>query len=95
MIKNCFINLFDKKYNNHYVYVHNLSHFDGVFLYKRLIENKDIKVEQTFKDDKFINIDVKFGPHFKYKIYLRDSMLMLPISLRNLCIAFNLLFGKD
>jgi DNA polymerase type B, organellar and viral len=81
--------LLDPKYNNHKVYVHNLSNFDGIFLMKYLVnltyDNVPILIKPTLKNSKMINIDLKFG---KFKISFRDSLLILLGSLKNLSIAF-------
>ena len=76
------------KYNLHVVYAHNLSGFDGIFLLKLLAELGTI--EPLMRDGKIININFRFQIN-KDKIGLikfRDSMLLLPDSLRNLAKSF-------
>jgi hypothetical protein len=68
-----------KKNHNQCIYVHNLSNFDGVFLFTLLSSIKEAQVKPTFKDGKFINVDFILG---KVKIKFRDSLLMLPLSLK-------------
>jgi hypothetical protein len=75
-----------RKYNGYKVYVHNLSNFDGIFILKALSVIKYSSLKPIIKDDKIIDIKIIFG---KYNISFRDSLLMLPTSLRKLAIQFN------
>jgi hypothetical protein len=90
MFRDALINLCDKKYHGHIIYVHNLSYFDGIFLLKRLSKLGNTKLEPILKEGKMIQLKLKFDKHY---IILsaggRDSMLLLPLSLRKLAIAFN------
>jgi hypothetical protein len=70
--------MFNKNHNQ-CVYVHNLSDFDGIYLFTILSSIKEAKVKPTFKDGKFNNIGFSIG---KTKIKFRDSLLMLPLSLK-------------
>jgi len=74
-----------KKYNNYKIYVHNLSNFDGIFLLKILASLKNCFIKPIIKDGKMINIELT---SYKIKINFRDSLLMLPLSLRKLAITF-------
>lgn len=85
MIKSCLISLMKKKYDGYKIYVHNLSNFDGIFLLKILSSFDNCSLKPKIKDGKFINLQLNFN---KYKIYFRDSFLMLPLSLRKLAKAF-------
>lgn len=78
-----------RKYNQHTVYVHNLSKFDGVFLLKnimKLVGEKNIKC--TDRDGQIINITLLYGiddkTKKKYRIKFRDSYLIYPSSLKKL-----------
>jgi hypothetical protein len=84
------------KYHNYRVYFHNLSYFDGIFLFKILITLSD-KVVPIIRDDKMIEIRLYYGKYinnkgvikYKYILYFRDSLLLLPSSLKQLAINFN------
>jgi hypothetical protein len=72
------------------VYAHNLSSFDGVFLLKHLFSYGEVR--PLLFNGKLISIKltVKGNNKSENKILLfKDSMLLLPQSLRNLCKAFN------
>jgi hypothetical protein len=90
MIKSCLKSLISSKYNNHLVYVHNLSLFDGVFLLgslSELVDNEnDIQILK--RDNKIILIKFKIEGMDEY-IEFRDSLLLLPISLSKLSKTFN------
>nr|YP_010170401.1 DNA polymerase type B [Phanerochaete carnosa]QRZ60383.1 DNA polymerase type B [Phanerochaete carnosa] len=76
--------LLDKKVK--YVYAHNLSGFDGTLLLKYLINTQELNVEPLIFNGKLISIKVKDS---KDRIIMfKDSYLMLPMALRNLCTAF-------
>ena len=88
MLKSAIKSIMRNKYNLHVVYAHNLSGFDGIFLLKLLAELGTI--EPLMRDGKIININFRFQIN-KDKIGLikfRDSMLLLPDSLRNLGESF-------
>jgi hypothetical protein len=80
--------LLKRKYNGYKVYVHNLSNFDGIFLVKILSSIDNIKLYPVIKDDKMIDIKLTYSNFSKYNISFRDSLLMLPSSLRNLSKQF-------
>ncbi len=87
MLKEAILSLFNKKeYHNHIVYIHNLSFFDGIFLLNVLASIENITVKPLMKDGKMFNIELKLN---NIKINLRDSLLMLPNSLKKLAIQFN------
>ena len=86
MLIACIKSLMQRKYNGYKVYLHNFSNFDGIFLFNILNElSNDIK--PIINDGNFINIIFKYN-NGKYKLYFRDSLLMLPSSLRKLAKSF-------
>jgi hypothetical protein len=87
MIKNVIISLLVKKYNNYTVYIHNLAHFDGIFLIKTLASLDDCELKPTLKDGKMINLKLIYP---KGIINFRDSLLLLPNSLSKLAKSFNI-----
>nr|YP_010455097.1 hypothetical protein NYK79_mgp51 [Porodaedalea mongolica]UUA03939.1 hypothetical protein [Porodaedalea mongolica]WCF76699.1 hypothetical protein [Porodaedalea mongolica] len=95
LIKDLLSTIFSRKYSGKNIYIHNSSEFDLVFLMKYLVSYGSTKVEPVIKDGKFINIDVRFGPHYLYKVSFRDSILLLPGSLAKLSKAFNVDNIKD
>ena len=87
-----------------YVYAHNFSGFDGIFLLKHLINystetNTNSKVEPLLFNDKLIGVKFTIseevnGKITKRVIIFKDSFLLLPLSLRKLCTAFNVVVPK-
>jgi len=52
-----------RKYNNYKIYLHNFSHFDGVFLMKVISEVVDISnIKPIIRDNKIINLKISFLP---------------------------------
>jgi hypothetical protein len=86
MMKMAIVTLLNKKYDNHKVYIHNLSHFDGIFLLKVFSSLDNVNVKPIMNDGKMFDIQLTFN---KYHINFRDSLLILPNSLRRLCNTFN------
>ena len=76
-----------RKYNNYRIYLHNFSNFDAVFLFNVLSTLSD-NLNTIINDGKFVDLKFSFAQD-KYKIYFRDSLLMLPSSLKKLCKSFN------
>jgi hypothetical protein len=75
------------------VYAHNLSSFDGIFLLKHLLSYG--KVEPLLFNGKLISIKIKILSEGNSKtILFKDSYLLLPLSLRKLCTAFNIPIPK-
>jgi DNA polymerase type B, organellar and viral len=68
------------------VYIHNFSNFDYMFIIKVLFEN--FVVKPYFKDGKVINLFYHHKDNDKTKIYLFDSYLILPSSLRTLASKY-------
>lgn len=75
-----------RKYNGYKVYLHNFSHFDGIFLLRILSMLSD-NIKIIIKNNDIIDILFIFGN--KYTLYFRDSLLILPSSLKKLALAFN------
>jgi hypothetical protein len=73
------------------IYAHNLGGFDGIFLMKHLIEIG--KVVPLIPNGRLISIE--FTSSTGLKILFKDSYLMLPMSLRKLCLAFNIIEVKS
>jgi len=86
MLRESILYLIKRKYHNYKVYLHNFSRFDAVFLLTTITEICD-NVIPIKRDGNFINIKLIFAN--KYCLYFRDSFLLLPSSLRNLAINFN------
>jgi hypothetical protein len=74
------------------IYAHNLSSFDGIFLLRHLIGLSS--VEPLLHNGKLMTIKVKVGEGNKTIIF-KDSYLLLPLSLRKLCKAFNVTLQKS
>lgn len=88
LIKKALSSLFIKKYNGYVVYFHNFSRFDSVFILSALTDLSN-KVIPLKREERIIDIKVRYGTNNKYGISFRDSLLLLPSSLKNLCNSFN------
>lgn len=86
MIKTALSSIFINKYKNHKVYIHNLSSFDSVFLL-RILNSVDVHTKLTLNKGKIVNWQIIYD-HNCY-ISLRDSLLLLPLSLAKLSYTFN------
>lgn len=73
------------------VYAHNLSGFDGIFLMKHLLSFGT--VEPLLFNNKLMSI--KFKTDSGKTVVFKDSYLLLPLSLRTLCSAFNISMPKS
>jgi len=78
--------LMQDKYNNQIVYIHNLSHFDSIFIINILAELSDHDLKPIRRDGKLINLPYQLGSN---KVQFRDSYLILPSSLKKLALGFN------
>jgi len=78
--------LMRRKYHNHKVYLHNFSKFDAVFLLTIMTDLSD-NVFPIIRDGRFINLRFDFAE--TYRLYFRDSLLLLPSNLRSLAKNFN------
>ena len=86
------------KSSNHLakIYLHNLSNFDGMFLMSILTSIPKIKLDPIMKDGIIYNLKLQWksdkpnknGKYATYYIEFRDSLLMLPLSLRKLAKFF-------
>lgn len=72
-----------KKYDNYQVYIHNLAKFDAIFLLKPLAKLGQIK--PIIHNKELISIGFKFN---SYNITFKDSLQLLPGSLRKLALSF-------
>ena len=73
-----------------YVYAHNFAGFDGIYLLKYLISYQGNKAEPLIHNGKLIAVKYKIKIKNKVKtIIFKDSYLLLPVALRNLCAAFD------
>ena len=81
--------LMRNKYNNHSVYAHNLSKFDGIFLL-RVLAQLGLK-KPIIKDGNMIALPINWNLRNNKigTITFKDSLLMLPQSLRSLAKSFN------
>lgn len=86
MLKASILYLMKRKYHDYRVYLHNFSKFDSIFLLTVITELSN-KVKPVLRDGRFIDLRFHFGN--KYKIFFRDSLLLLPGSLKNLAKNFN------
>lgn len=71
------------------IFTHNLGSFDGLFIYYNLLnKTKNINKNSSIidKDNKFIQIIANIEGH---KFTFKDSMRIFPVSLNDLCEAFN------
>jgi hypothetical protein len=91
---NQLFNFFEKS-NKLIVYAHNLSGFDGIFLLKHLLSFG--KVEPLLFNGRLISIKIKLNivGYTDKTIEFKDSFLLLPLSLRKLCTAFNVSIPKS
>ena len=76
------------------VYAHNLSGFDGILLMKHLFSFG--KVKPLLHNGKLISITLKLNikGHKTKTIIFKDSILMLPLALRELCNSFKVKASK-
>jgi hypothetical protein len=95
---NQLLTFFSKGSKSLIVYAHNLSGFDGIFLMKHLLSYG--KVEPLIFNGKLMSIKIRLNNKFANGDYLgktivfKDSYLLLPLSLRKLCLAFGITIGK-
>ncbi len=96
IIQKCVTN----KISEYNIYAHNLGAFDGILLFHHLFKFGG-EVLPLFNNGKYISIRlvIKAGNKiFKNKkeitLIFKDSYLMLPLALRKLCKAFNVLTQK-
>ena len=90
-----FSKILTRKYRNYTFYAHNLSRFDIVFLFKDIadLKSKGFNINILKKEDKIISIKI-ISNDKNISITLKDSILLLPMSLAKLSKQFNLQIGK-
>ncbi len=83
-----------RKYNGYKVYLHNFSKFDGVFMLK-ILSNLSTEIKPIIRDNNIIDIRFHYGKNNMYRLYFRDSLLLLPSSLRKLGENFSVDVNKS
>jgi len=86
MLSNAIKFLMKRKYDGYKVYLHNFSKFDAIFLLSIMSSLTD-RLSPLIRDGRII--DLKFNYSDNYTLYFRDSLLLLPSSLRSLAKNFN------
>jgi DNA polymerase type B, organellar and viral len=76
-------NIMIKKYDNYKIYIHNMARFDAIFLLRILANLGEVK--PIIHNDKIISITFTLNG---YTVIFKDSLQLLPKSLRELGIAF-------
>jgi hypothetical protein len=91
---NQLLTFFNKDSKKLIVYAHNLSTFDGIFLLRHLLPLGVVK--PLLFNGRLMSIKVKLTTkgHIGKTIIFKDSYLLLPLSLRKLCSAFNISIPK-
>lgn len=90
MITCAISDLFKTKYNNKIIYLHNFSSFDGIFLIKYFNQIENVEHKILKMESKFIEVSLTIKVKNKnLTIKFRDSMLLLPESLKKLGSTFN------
>jgi hypothetical protein len=85
LLENAIKSLMKKEYNGYKIYLHNFSYFDGIFLLSIITAlSDDVKI--LIRDSRIIDVKVGFE---KSKIFFRDSLLMIPISLAKAAKSFS------
>jgi len=75
------------------IYAHNLSGFDGIFILRYLLDYG--QVQPLLFNNKLMSIKLTIGSKDNKKVIVfKDSYLLLPLSLRKLCAAFNVSIPK-
>lgn len=88
LLTNSIKSILTRKYSGYKVYLHNFSNFDSIFMLSVLTDLTD-KIEPIIRDGRYINIKLNYGPKNKYVISFRDSLLLLPFSLKDLYDSFD------
>ena len=94
MIKAAFTQLLKSKYDQHKVYLHNLSYFDGVFMLKILDSLPNSILSINRHEGRLINLQLTYksaNSKQNYHLHFRDSLLILPVKLKDLATSFNVL----
>lgn len=94
MMTHVLSDLFQTKYNNKIVYLHNFSSFDGIFLIRYFHKIRNVvrcgRGALILKmESRYIQVTLKTKIKNKsFTLYFRDSYLLLPESLKKLGITF-------
>jgi hypothetical protein len=80
----------ENKYKDYTIRIHNFSSFDSLYMLKTLY--KKYKTNPLFKDGKVIslNLSSKNKKDNKFKLFIKDSLKLLPLSLEKLIKGFNI-----
>lgn len=88
-----------RKCNRHIVFIHNFSYFDGIFIFRMLVNLiSSSNIKPLIRDGRIINLKVEFEvenkktkdkKNKKYYINYRDSYLLLTASLSKLGKTFS------
>jgi hypothetical protein len=82
----------EQKYKGYTIRIHNFSKFDSLYMLKILY--KMYKIGALFKDGKVISLNLssknKNKKENKLKLFIKDSLKLLPLSLENLVRGFNI-----
>jgi hypothetical protein len=85
-------NFLKRKYDYYKIYIHNASYFDNIFLTDTLTKLGDVKI--LLRENKFLKITLKFATNInssrKTTLTFYDSMLILPLSLKDLGKGFKI-----
>jgi len=88
LVRAAFTDILNRKYRGYKIYIHNLGKFDGIFLVHLLLDAlRDAKVQPLIHNGRIIAIKVANN---SCSVILKDSLLMLPVSLRKLALGFGL-----
>jgi hypothetical protein len=79
--------LMKRKYHKYKVFLHNFSHFDGIFLL-RILSSLSDNIKPIIRDGRIIDLKFTFSSN-NYVLNFRDSFLLLPSSLDKLTKNFN------
>src|SRR5579859_1697557 len=93
MIQKSLEDLFVKENKNCIVYIHNNKNFDSIFILKPLLHSTfDYKFESIQKGKNILSLSITkdSGTKNSIKITLKDSFMLLPSSLRELCKSYKL-----
>ena len=83
IFRNIFI---DESLNGYTFYAHNLGRFDSIFIFKSLIQNKNVSIIPIWKDNAIISLKIKYN---KISITLWDSLQLISGSLDSILKSFN------
>jgi dsRNA-specific ribonuclease len=89
MIINSIKGLIKWKNSNSNIYVHNLGGFDAAYLFNIL--HKEFGAEPIIKNSRIYQLEIKCSlgnKNRKITLKFKDSLLMLPVPLRDLCEIF-------